>query len=267
MSQRFIDVHSHVAFPVYDQDREGVLKRMREVEVSTISVGVDLASSKSAVALAEKETDVFATIGLHPNNAPDEGFDEKAFRSLLRSKKVVGIGECGLDYFRRDGGDEVERARQKNQFEIQVYFAIAHNKPLMIHCRPSKGTMDAYRDLLVILKGYKKESGSTLRGNVHFFVGNREVAHEFLELGFTFSFTGVITFARDYDEVIRYLPKESILTETDCPYVAPHPHRGERNEPSLVTYVVDELTRIRGANRNEDPNIFAENAKRVFEVI
>ena len=261
---KFIDIHSHVSFPVYDADREVVLLRMREKEVGTITVGVDLHSSSAAVALAEKEPDVFATIGLHPNNAPDEGFDEKAFSTLAVSKKVVGVGECGLDYFRRDGTDSAEKQRQYSQFEAQVIFAVQHDLPLMIHCRPSKGTMDAYKDLIDILKHYKSVGGEKLRGNIHFFVGDKEVARQFLELGFSFSFTGVVTFARDYDEVIRYVPEEAILTETDCPYVAPHPHRGERNEPSYIPYIAEELARIRGVEASVFAEALRANACRVF---
>lgn len=261
---KFIDIHSHVAFPVYDLDREAVLMRMREKEVVTISVGVDLNSSATALALAEKEPDVFATIGLHPNNAPDEGFDEKAFSALAVHKKVVGVGECGLDYFRRDGTDQAEKRRQHSQFESQVAFAIVHDLPLMVHCRPSKGTMDAYKDLIEILKHHTSFGGEKLRGNIHFFVGDTEVAQQFLELGFTFSFTGVVTFAREYDEVIRYVPEGSILTETDCPYVSPHPHRGERNEPSFIPYIAAELARIRGVEVGVFGSILRGNACRVF---
>lgn len=261
---KYIDIHSHVAFPVYDADREAVLARMREKEVGTMSVGVDLQSSTAAVALAERESDVWATIGLHPNNVSDEGFDEKAFGLLALNKKVVGVGECGLDYYRRDGTDAAEKERQYAQFEAQVSFAATHDLPLMIHCRPSKGTMDAYQDLLGILGHHRSAFGDRMRGNIHFFVGNTDVARDFLNLGFTFSFTGVVTFAREYDEVIRFVPPVAILTETDCPYVSPHPHRGKRNEPSFVPYIAAELARIRGEESEAFCSVLQGNACRVF---
>jgi TatD DNase family protein len=263
-SLSYIDVHSHIAFPVFDADRENILARMKENRVGAITVGVDLASSERAVALALTVPEIYATVGLHPNDSPQEGFNPQAFEQLLAMGKVVAVGECGLDYFRRDGTEQRERDRQHRQFEAQIQFAIKHNLPLMIHGRPSKGSMDAYQDIIRLLQHYKQEAGEKLRGDIHFFTGDIPVARALLELGFMFSFTGVVTFAKDYDEVIRFLPLDSILSETDCPYVAPHPHRGKKSESTHVIHVVDALARIRGEDVAVVRKAIIANACRLF---
>src|SRR5690606_9631903 len=125
------------------------------------------------------------------------------------------------------------------------------DKPMMIHSRPSKGTQDAYRDMIDILRAYKEEHGDRLRGDIHFFVGGVDEARDFIDLGFTLSFTAVLTFARDYDEVVRSVPLTSIITETDAPYVAPSRIRGKRNEPTSVIDVVEAIAGI----RSEDPEL------------
>ena len=258
---RFFDAHSHIHGKEFDSDRSEVLARMRAAEVSTITVGTYLESSRQAVALAESEPDVWATIGLHPTDT-DEPFDEKEFRKLAEHKKVVGIGECGLDYFWEK--DEQKRKIQRENFSKQIELSISLNKPLMVHGRPSKGSMDAYEDALGILNARYPMPGAIPSGNIHFFVGGRDIAKKFLDLGFTMSFTGVVTFARDYDEVIRYIPLESILSETDCPYVAPAPYRGKRNEPAYVTEVVKAISGIKKLPVETVSESLLANACRVF---
>jgi TatD DNase family protein len=256
---RYIDVHSHLQFPQYDADREAVQNRLREEEVWTITVGTNYQTSQQALSYAEAHEGVFATVGVHPNEVAKEYFDEKAFAAFLSTPSVVGIGECGLDYYRNDPQDVRIKKDQCEQFEKQIAFAHTYHKPLMLHCRPSKGSMDAYEDVIAILKHFP---GAT--GNVHFFVGDKSIAKEFLELGFTFSFTGVITFARDYDEVIKYIPQTAVLSETDAPFVAPVPHRGMRNEPHHVAHVVEKLALIRSESLEECSRACVENAARVF---
>jgi len=260
---RFFDAHSHVHDKEFNADRKEVLSRMRKSGVSTITVGTHLESSKKAVALAEKEPDIWATVGLHPTDT-DESFAEEEYRKLALHQKVVAIGECGLDYFWEE--EEAGRKKQREKFAAQIELALFLGKPLMIHSRPSRGSMDAYSDVLSILtKDFSSERGK-LRGNVHFFVGDEKIAKSFLDLGFTLSFTGVITFARDYDEVIKDVPIESILSETDCPYVAPVPFRGKRNEPVYVTEVVKKLSEIKNLPmENVSENLF-NNTKRVFAI-
>ncbi|MEK7063209.1 MAG: TatD family hydrolase [Patescibacteria group bacterium] len=273
MGFKYFDVHSHVFSKDFDEDRDAVLLRMAEQEVGTITVGVDIKTSLEAVSFAEKHPDFYATIGLHPTDTVTETFDEHLYEKMVSHPKVVGIGECGLDYFRlppfakASGGDPAaEKRRQRVEFEKQIAFAKKYNKPLMLHCRPSKGTMDAYEDALDILEPAVRRSGGNLKGNAHFFVGDIPIAKRFYELGFTTSYTGVLTFAREYDEVVRYAPLDLLLTETDSPYAAPTPHRGKRNEPSYVKHVVAAIARIRGADEEAVRSQIAENTRRAFAI-
>lgn len=261
---KYFDAHSHIHEKEFDADRSEMLGRMREAGVSTITVGTHLDSSRKAVELADKEPDVWATVGLHPTDTREK-FDEEDYRKLVENKKVVAIGECGLDYYWIDEGEtEIEKGRQMQLFVRQINLAAECNKPLMLHGRPSKGTMDAYEDMLVFLEPTKKIWGQNLRGNIHFFVGSKEIAERFLNLGFTMSFTGVITFTHDYDEVIKYIPLESILSETDCPYVTPVPYRGKRNEPTYVIEAVKAISRIKNLPLGTVSESLFANTYRVF---
>lgn len=249
---KYFDIHSHLNFSDYEKDWEEVIGRLRETETHTITIGTDFRSSKRAVELAEKYEEVYACIGIHPVDKTSEAFDQDAFKELVKHPKVVAIGECGLDFFHAE--KTVDYERQEKLFLAQVDFAINHGKPLMIHAR------DAYEELLNILEPLKKIHGNKLRGNVHFFAGNWEMAQRFFALDFTISFTGVITFTHDYDEVIKKAPLEMIMAETDAPYVAPVPYRGKRNEPSYVSEVVKRIAEIRGSDLEEVRNTLVENA-------
>lgn len=262
---KYFDAHSHLITDEFTGDLDAVLARMEEHKVGTITVGVDKATSAAAVAFAEKHKNMYATIGLHPTDTATETFDDAAFTALVDHPKVVGVGECGLDYYRlSDVADPVlEKKRQRLEFEKQIVFAIDHLKPLMLHCRPSKGTMDAYEDTLDMLEPVK----GAINGNVHFFVGDVHVARRFYTLNFTTSFTGVITFAREYDDVVRFAPVDMILTETDSPYAAPVPHRGKRNDPTNVRFVVAALAEITGLPEDKLAEQVVENAKRVFAIL
>jgi TatD DNase family protein len=273
----YFDAHCHIQLPEYDTDREDVLARMQEAKVGGLVVGVDLESSEKALELVratrsgnspQETTDapLYAAVGLHPNDI-HLGFDEKRFAELAAQPEVLAIGECGLDYYRADFEklEETKKA-QMEIFEKHIDIAIETNKPLMIHARPSKGIQDAYHDALAVLKSRKRQAGDALKGNFHFFVGGIEEAKLALELDFTMSYTAVITFARDYDEVIRYLPLNNILTETDSPYVAPEPNRGRRNEPTAVRNVVQAIAEIRGEDEEIVRVSILENAKRRYGI-
>ena len=158
------------------------------------------------------------------------------------------MGECGLDYYRPQEVTDELKKKQKEVFLRHVEFSVKHQKPLMIHARPRRGTMDAYHDLIEMLTSLKREHGEALRGNVHFFVGEVDEARSLFALGFTISYTAVVTFARDYDDVVRFAPLTSLLCETDSPYVAPVSRRGERNDPCSIPEVVEAIAGI----RNED---------------
>ncbi len=262
---KYFDAHCHIQFDPYNEDRAAVIATMQERGVGGMVVGTDLDSSVKALALVENLPGFYASAGLHPNAVLEERFDIDSFRAILRHPKMRAVGECGLDNF-RPKDVEVAKGEQRNVFEAHIQLAIEAEKPLMIHSRPSKGTQDAYRDMIDILRSYKKEHGERLRGDIHFFVGGIDEARDFVDLGFTTSFTAVLTFARDYDEVVRYLPLSSILTETDAPYVAPARIRGMRNEPVSVIDVVEALAEIRGEDPEEVRDAVLQNATRLFSL-
>jgi TatD DNase family protein len=264
---KYFDIHSHINFSAFSDDREEVIKRMREEGVWAIAVGTDLQTSKQVVELADKNKNIYATIGLHPDDNKEQSFIFEDYKELVKNKKVVAIGECGLDYFRLNGSEEDKSAsqrRQKENFIKQIEFALLNDLPLMLHFRPSMESMDAYEEGLEILGEYKKKYGEKLRGNAHFFAGNTEIAKKFVEIGFTLSFTGVITFANNYNEIIKSIPLDMLMSETDCPFVAPTPYRGKRCEPVYVKEVVKRIAEI----RNEDIDIvskaFVSTAFRMF---
>lgn len=264
MMFRCVDVHCHISFDAYDSDREVLLQKMKDAHVGGIVVGVDASSSRGAVELAQRHEHLSATIGLHPNYTDKEIWDREFFETLAKNKVVVGIGECGLDYYRPIDVTEALKQHQQDMFRAQVLFAAEIDTPLMIHARPSRGTMDAYHDVIEILEEVKKVHGARVRGNIHFFVGGVAEATRFVSLGFTMSYTAVITFARDYDEVIRSIPEEYLLAETDAPYVAPLSRRGERNDPLSVQDVVREMARIRGVSEEQMQARVLQNTSRVF---
>jgi len=264
MNHKYIDTHSHLYEKKFDEDRDEVFERMRSEGVGTIVVGTCLETSMQAVELARsaaaRDVVLGATIGVHPTDT-NEDFDPAEYEKLL-GENIVGIGECGFDYFRTPR-DEVY-VHQREIFEAQVVFAAENDLPLMLHIRPSDGTTDAHEDALEVLKLYQKEYGDTVRGNVHFFTSTKEVAREYLALGFTIAFPGVITFAPELEEVVRDVPLDMMLAETDAPYAAPVPHRGSRNEPVFVIDTIKAIAQIRGEEFEVVAEQLTKNAKTVF---
>jgi len=180
---------------------------------------------------------------------------------LVSNPKVVSIGECGLDYFRLEGDALAEKKRQKELFESQIHFAVKHKKLLMIHCRA------AYEDSTDMLESFSKEYGDKLWGNAHFYAGDMDIAKRLLNINFSMSFTGVLTFTHDYDEVVKMVPIDMIMSETDAPYVSPVPYRGMRNEPSYVSEVVKKIAEIRGEDFEIVKKTMVENALKRFKII
>ena len=269
MELKYFDAHCHVNFVAYKEDREETILRAKEAGVAMNVVGTQVDTSEDAVALAEKYENVYATIGLHPIHTSrsyhdtkelgeggkeftsrGEVFDAAAYEKLGNSPRVVAIGECGLDYYR---SDEHTKELQKKVFIEHIELANKLGKPLMLHIR------NAYDDALEILKTHARVIGDT-----HFFAGNWETAKKFLDLGFTLSFTGVLTFTHDYDEIVRNTPLDMLLSETDAPYVTPEPHRGKRNEPAYVVEVVKKIAEIKGVPLQETQEHLLQNAGRVF---
>lgn len=255
---KYFDIHSHLNFPDYGPELSEVINRLKETDTYTITVGTDFESSKKAVELAEEYENIYACIGIHPVDDSTQEWDEEKFESLISHPKVVAVGECGLDFFHAD--KEKNFDRQKKLFLDHINFALKYDKPIMIHSR------NAYPDLLEILEPLKKEHGDKLRGDVHFFAGSVSEAKRFIEIGFTLSFTGVITFTKDYDEVIKSAPLDMIMSETDAPFVAPVPYRGKRNEPSYVSEVVKRIALIRGEDFELVRESLVNNAKSVFRI-
>lgn len=247
-----IDIHAHLNFPDYDTDREAVIKRTVEAGCGVINVGADLKTSREVVTLANNKN-FWAAVGLHPHAADNcEGSTFAELEELARHQKVVAIGECGLDYFRLTDGAE-EKKKQFELFEQQIELALKLGKPVMIHCR------EAYEDVLAILKKFSKA-----RGNVHFFSGTIAQAKQFLDLGFTLSFTGVITFTHDYDEAIKFIPLDRLMAETDAPFVAPAPYRGQRNEPLYVREVIKRLAELKGLSTETMNEQLVANTIKIF---
>lgn len=268
MIPKFFDIHAHVNDVQFDSDRNEVLSRMEEEGVWSIMVGTDQKSSRDVVEMAlSRDKGIYASVGVHPIDDSTETFSKDFFTELVATGKVVAVGECGLDYSRLAGLPDVfsEKKRQKELFEQQIDFALENDLPLMVHCRDSdKIHADAHRDVLAILREKKDEGAGKLRGNVHFFSQTIHIAEEYFALGFTVSFTGVITFAREYDEVITKAPLAALMSETDCPYVAPLPYRGKRNEPAMVSEVVKKIAEIRGEEYEVVRVQLVENAMRTF---
>ncbi len=268
---KYFDAHTHVNFVAYTDDREATILRAKDAGVGMNIVGTQLDTSKAAVALAEKYNHVYATIGLHPVHTTKsyhdvkelgeggkeftsrgEVFDKAAYTELGSSPRVIAVGECGLDYYRNDEGS---KEVQKEAFIEQIELANTLGKPLMLHIR------QAYDDALEVLKAHAK-----VKGDVHFFAGDWDTAKKFLDFGFTLSFTGVVTFTHDYDEVIKNTPLDMLLSETDAPYVTPAPHRGKRNEPAYVELVVRKIAEIRGEDFEGVRGQIILNARRVFGI-
>ncbi len=241
---KFIDIHSHFNLHEFDEDRDAAVARLRDADGGTITIGTDQTSSQLAVDLADQHDHLWATVGLHPADNTGEVFDANFYRNLARHDRVVGIGECGFDYFRIEK-TAVEIQRQEKAFRAQIELAIELDLPLMLHIRASKGTYDAYDDVLAILREYKAEAREKLRGDAHFFAGTAGHMQQFIDLGFYVSFTGVITFTHDYDDLVKSAPIDRIFAETDAPYVAPTPYRGKRCEPHHVQSVITRMAQLR----------------------
>jgi len=268
MNIKYIDIHSHLGFEDYGNDFKAVIGRMQEAGVATIAIGADLQTSKEAVKVANENENIWACIGMHPAHNLEEIFDEKNYEKLVKNPKVVAIGECGLEYFELKGDIEKIKEKQKKDFINQIEFAIKYDKPLMLHIRNSKNSDDAFNDAYEILKQYSifDIPDSNLRGNIHFFTGKLDQAQKFIDLGFTISFTGLITYVQDFNKTIKAVSLEKIHAETDAPYVAPVPHRGERNEPTYVIEVVKKIAEIRGEDFEKVRLQLLENARKLFDI-
>lgn len=268
MELKYIDTHAHLNLQQFAEDREAVFAACADVGVGMNNVGTNKTNSQLAVELAKQYENTWAIIGTHPLTVIDKDevlaepvFDYDFYKTLALAPETVGIGECGFDYFHQ--GDETYEV-QREAFRAQVALANEVGKPLMLHLRNAKDGQgrNAYDDALEILKSEAKVSG-----NAHFYAGTIEQAKVFFDLGYTISFTGVVTFARPaYEDLVRFAPLDMIHGETDCPYVAPAPYRGKRAEPWMVKAVYQALAEIRGEEEELVRAQLLKNAEWLYRI-
>jgi len=254
-----IDSHAHIQGNEYDGEVEAVIERARGAGVEKIiAVGGagDMSSNTDAIALADSFPEIYATVGIHPHDAKDVGTEElRALSELTAHPKVVAVGETGLDYYYNHSPRDMQR-RVFSQF---IRIARQTGLPIVVHER------DATKDAAELLRS---EGAGELRGVIHCFTGNYEAACAYLDLGFYLSFTGIITFknAESLRDVVRKVPLEHMLIETDSPFLTPVPHRGKRNEPAYVRFVAETVAIVRGISLEQVASITSANAQNLFEI-
>lgn len=258
VTDMIFDTHSHYDDQAFDGDREALLESLPEKGVGTVvTVGADIATSKAALALAEKYERVYAAIGVHPTETgPVTEEDIDWLRTHSSDEKVVAIGEIGLDYHWKKPDPSI----QKMWFERQIALAKEVNLPIIFHSREAaEHTMKIIRDT----KAY--ECG----GVIHCYSYSAEMAKEYVEMGYYIGVGGVVTFnnARKLKETVEAIPLESIVLETDCPYLSPEPERGRRNDSTKLTFVVDEIARIKGVERQDVIRVTEDNANKLYRLV
>ncbi|MDP3964030.1 MAG: TatD family hydrolase [bacterium] len=284
MEPRLIDTHAHVNFNAFKDDGDVVAQRAIAEGVWFINVGSQIDTSRRAVEYAERHSEgVFAIVGLHPIHlVPQEvdeeethfttraeAFDYDAYKKLAQHPKVVGIGECGLEYYRLPGQDPDEVKRiQKETFIQQIELAVELKKPLMVHSR------DAYADIHAIIKEWRAKLTGVI---IHSFIGSWDEAKKFLDLDCHISFNGIITYKPRKEklpgsadpglhEAVKNTPLDHILLETDSPYLSPAPHRGERNNPSKIKFVAQKIAELKHAGDALIAEETTANARKLFTI-
>lgn len=254
MNIKLVDTHCHLNHKDFNDDREDIFKEIEENMEFVVNIGYDLSSSRKSVEYAEKYKNVYATVGLHPTDIGDEWnpIVENALLEMGKNEKVVAIGEIGLDYHWMTKNESV----QKQWFREQMEIARKLNKPVVIHTR------EATEDTVKILKEFPD-----LHGIVHCYPGSYEIAMEVIG-NYYFGIGGVLTFknSKKMVEVVKKLPLERLVIETDAPYLTPEPFRGKRNLPEYVKYVVEKIAEIKGVSVEEVAKITNQNAKEVYKI-
>jgi TatD DNase family protein len=254
-----IDSHAHIQGKEYHGETAAVIERAVQAGVAQIVVvggAGDMSSNTAAIALAESWGNLYATVGMHPHDAKDVGEpDLQELRQLAAHPKVIAVGETGLDYYYNHSPQEVQR-RVFAQF---IRLAEEAGLPLVVHER------DASSEALELLHS---EGAGKIRGVIHCFTGDYDAARAYLDLGFYLSFTGIITFknAEALRDVVRKVPLEKMLVETDSPYLTPVPHRGKRNEPAYVRFVAETVARVKGIPLEEVAQTTTRNVRQLFRV-
>lgn len=278
-----IDTHAHAHFNAYKDDMEEVIRRSLDKGAIINLVGTQADTSKKAVEVANKYDGVYASVGLHPEHlfskhvdeeetsfiSREENFDYEYYKKLAMNPKVIGIGECGLDFYRIPEGltKEAMLPKQRETFLLQIKLARELNLPMVIHCR------EAHPELIEVLRSNVAEG---IRGTIHCYTSNWANAQVYLSMGFYIGFTGVITFPplkknpqaqADLLEVVQKMPLDRILLETDCPYLAPIPYRGKRGEPWMIEAIAQRIAELRGISFADVIEATNKNAQRLFPKI
>lgn len=252
-----VDSHCHLNFPGLSENIESILDAMRLNSVShALCISVNLPDFPRVLALAERYPNIYATVGTHPDHENDQEPTASQLVSLATHPRVVGIGETGLDYYRLKGDLEWQRER----FRVHIRAAKEINKPLIIHTR------EAAEDTLRIMH---EEGAGQVGGVMHCFTESIEVAEKAIKMGFYISFSGIVTFknAKTLKEVAQTVPLDRMLIETDSPYLAPAPHRGETNQPAFVRHVAEEIARLRGIAFEEVATATTKNFFCLFKIM
>jgi len=282
----FIDTHAHINFAAFKDDADETIRRSLDNNTWMVLVGSELKTSNRALNYANKyERGVYAAVGLHPIRLQEgpvdndeegnsynlmvrsEEFDYGSYEKLAKFEKVVAIGEIGLDYYHLDPKQDIPLAKQKQQavFLQQLLLARDLDLPVIIHCR------QAHDDLLTFLQDFKKEYSALIPtdrpwGVIHCFSGNEDLAWKYFSLGLLISFTGLITFSQQWDDLIRKIPLDKIMIETDSPYMTPEPYRGSRNEPLLVQYVANRIADIKSIKLEKVAEKTTATARNFFRI-
>jgi TatD DNase family protein len=282
---KLIDTHTHINLNAFRDDGEEAIQRALAAGVAIVNVGTQIDTSRQAVKLLDQfPENVYAAVGLHPVHTyahqyhddeevsfktREEGFGYEAYKELASNPRVVGIGECGLDYYRLpDGRDHAEiKKLQRTGFELQIKLARELDKALCVHCRPSEGTTDAYEEILEILRPIKTEQPN-FRFEIHCYTGDLATAQKFVDLGAYIGINGIITFDKTgrSESVVKGIPLENIILETDAPYLTPVPHRGQRNEPSYLPFVAEKIAEWKGETAEQVAEVTTANAKKLFNL-
>lgn len=268
-----IDTHAHLNFKDFDNDRDEIIKKCQKEDIGIINVGVNYTASKEVIGIAEKYSNCWAVVGIHPHNIgePDKSIKGiltgppncEAIGGLAKHPKVVAIGECGLDYQFCENDLEAQK-KQQEIFIQHLKLAQEVNKPIIIHSRR------LFPEILDIIKKLRTSNIEPI-GVLHCYMGRWSYAEEYLKLGFYLSFTGLITYARDYDKVIKNCPLDRILIETDSPGLTPEPFRKKdeiiRNTPLNVELVAQKIAEIKGISFEEVAEQTTKNAKELFKMV
>jgi TatD DNase family protein len=281
---KYFDTHAHVNFKKFSADADQVVLNALNNGTGMIIVGADYKTSKRALDLANKhEKGVYAAVGVHPVHLEDiteasedgrevvrvraEEFNYDNYEKLAEFEKTVAIGEIGLDYYHLKLSPDLENSKKKQKEVLvkQLLLARRFDLPAIVHCRV------AHDDLLLTLKKFKEDYKELIPldrpwGVIHCFSGDENLAWEYFRLGFFISFTGIITFSQQWDDLLRKMPLDKFMIETDCPFMTPEPFRGRRNEPVLVHLVAERIAAIRGTEPDKIAELSTENAKRFFRI-